>query len=56
MIEGSPYEGLVAINEKPLSAEQDSQEQKKLNETIQHRRNESQAARTGRIPKYPKDR
>ena len=56
MIDGSPYSRLVAVNEKPLSSEQQVQEQKKMDEVSAERRNESQTARNHRIAKYQKER
>ena len=56
MILGSPYERLVAVNGKPLSPEQQAQEQRKLEATIVRRRNESALERAERIETYEKDR
>jgi hypothetical protein len=56
MIDGSPYERSVAVNQKPLPADQQEQEQKKLDATIAERRGESQQQRADRIAKYQKDR
>ena len=56
MIDGSPYERLVAVNQKPLPPDQQEQEQKKLDATIAKRQHESQQERADRIAKYQKDR
>jgi hypothetical protein len=56
MILGSPYQRLVAVNGKPLPAEQQKQEQQKLDATIAQRRNESPSEKAERIAKYEKDR
>jgi hypothetical protein len=56
MILGSPYERLVAVNEKPLSADQQQAEQHKLELAIANRQKESSRQRTQRIAKYEKDR
>lgn len=56
MIEGSPYQRLIAINGKPLDAAQEAAEEKKQQDAINRRKNESPAARKARIDKYEKDR
>ncbi|MFY9844018.1 MAG: hypothetical protein WCD02_03420 [Terriglobales bacterium] len=56
MILGSPHEKLVAVNGKPLSREQQAQEQRKLRDAIVDRQRESQRERGGRIAKYEKGR
>jgi len=56
MILGSPYERLVAVNGKPLSAEQQAGEQQKLDTTVVERQKESQQERGQRIAKYEKER
>jgi hypothetical protein len=56
MISGSPYERLIAINGKPLSLEQQAEEQHKLDATILHRRDESERERAERIARYEKGR
>jgi hypothetical protein len=56
MIEGTPYNRLIAVNGKPLSPDQDAEEEKKLQQTIQHRRSESSEDRQKRIAKYEKER
>jgi hypothetical protein len=56
MIEGTPYNRLIAVNGKPLSRAQDAQEEKKMQQTIQQRRSESSEERQKRIAKYQKER
>ncbi len=56
MILGSRYERLKAVNGKPLSPDQQAQEQQKLQATIDARRSESQEERAERIEKYEKER
>lgn len=56
MIEGSPYEKLLAVNGKPLSAEDQRKEEEKLQKEIAKRRSESASARSARIAKYQKSR
>ena len=56
MILGSPYERLVAVNGKPLSAEQQAGEQQKLDTTVVERQKESEQERGRRIAKYEKER
>jgi len=56
MVDGSPYQELVAVNGQPLSSDQQEDEKKKLEQITEQRRGESQAARNGRIAKYEKER
>ncbi len=56
MIMGSPYERLVALNDKPLSAEQELREQQKLEAAVAQRQHETEQERAERIAKYEKDR
>ena len=56
MIEGTPYNRLIAVNGNPLSPAQDADEGKKLQQTIQQRGSESSEERQKRIAKYEKDR
>lgn len=56
MILGSPYERLIAVNGKPLSPEQQAQEQQKLEATVVDRQKESPQGRRQRIAKYEKER
>ena len=56
MILGSPYERLMAVNGKPLSPEQQAQEQQKLEAAEVERQKESRQERERRIAKYEKER
>ncbi len=56
MMEGSPYECMVAVNDKPLSPEQQKEEQKKLDQTFSRRQNESKQDRKERVSKYQDER
>ena len=56
MINGSPYNKLIAINDKPLSKAQEAEEERKLQAEIQSRGQESSRDRSRRIAKYQKER
>lgn len=56
MIEGTPYDRLVAIENEPLSRAQQQQEQKKLNAEIARRQNESTRDKQARLTKYQGER
>ncbi|HTZ82736.1 MAG TPA: hypothetical protein VMB66_06065 [Candidatus Acidoferrales bacterium] len=56
MILGSPYERLVAVNGKPLSAADNAQEEQKLKSEIAKRQQESAQQRQERISSYEKGR
>ncbi len=56
MIEGSPYQRLIAVNGKSLSKEQQAQEEKKQQHEAARRHSESQSDRQQRIAKYEKER
>jgi hypothetical protein len=56
MILGSPYQRLIAINQKPLAASDREKEQQKLNQVIAGRRKESKAQRERRVAAYEKQR
>jgi hypothetical protein len=56
MIDGSPYEDLVAISGKPLLPDLQKAEQTKLESAIKQRRNESEQERVERIARYEKGR
>lgn len=56
MIDGSPYQRLVAMNGRPLSVEDQAKEQRKLQDTVSRRRSESKRQRDERIAKYEEDR
>jgi len=55
MIQGSPYQRLVAVNGKPLTSSQADEEKRKQEEAIAQRKNESPQQRSQRITKYQKD-
>jgi hypothetical protein len=52
MIDGSPYQMLVKVNGKSLSAQQEAEEKQKLQETIAKRKAESPQQRQQRIQQY----
>jgi len=52
MIDGSPYNFVTAIDDRPLSPSQRAFEQRKLEKEIARRRNESPRERQRRIAKY----
>lgn len=52
MIMGSPYQRLVALDDKPLSPAEQKEQEQKLQETIARRRNETEHERAQRIAKY----
>jgi len=56
MIMGSPYQRLVAINGKSLPPSEREEQERKLQETIHRRRNETPQERAQRIAKYQKSR
>lgn len=56
MIDGSPYNRVIAINNRPLSAGENAEEENKLKLTIARRQNESARQRAKRIAKYQHDR
>lgn len=56
IIDGSPYERLVAMNGQPLPPAQEQQERVKLNREIQRRHNESAGERQARLSKYQSNR
>jgi hypothetical protein len=56
MIEGTPYQRLIAANGKPLSPQQTQEEEKKQEQAASQRRAESAQQRQERIAKYEKDR
>src|SRR5512140_1135652 len=55
MIDGSPYNRLIAVNGKPLSEEAAQREQHKLEKTVAKRQSESAGERAERIEKYKKE-
>jgi hypothetical protein len=56
MLDGSPYERLIALKDEPLSAAQIAEESKKQKRAEAQRRSESTAQRKRRIAKYEHDR
>jgi hypothetical protein len=56
MIDGSPYERLIAINNEPLSKKQEQQEEKKLRAEIQKRHSESPSEREKRLSEFRNER
>ncbi len=56
MIEGTPYQRLIAVNGTPLSQQESAEEQKKQDQATAQRHSESSEDRQKRIDKYEKDR
>ena len=56
LIEGSNYNRLIAINDKPLSKAQEQQEEQKMRAEIEKRKRESKSDRAKRVAKYEKER
>ncbi|HEX4002927.1 MAG TPA: hypothetical protein VHX36_09770 [Candidatus Acidoferrales bacterium] len=56
MIDGSPYQSLIAVDEKPLSADQQASEKQKMQDAIAKRKAESPQDRAQRIAKYDEQR
>jgi hypothetical protein len=56
MIEGSPYNKLVAVNDKPLSPQQQKAEEEKREKAIAQRKSESPAERAKRVHQYERER
>ena len=56
MIDGSPYQRLVALNGRAISPARRAEEQRKLDQVLAERRNESPAERAKRVAAYQKDR
>lgn len=56
MIEGSPYQRLIAVNGQPLRGERQSEELRKEEQARHDRRSQSESDRRNRIAKYEKDR
>lgn len=56
MIDGSPYNRLIAVQDQPLSSAEQAQEVRKLEYEMQIRQEESDRARKKRIEKYLKER
>lgn len=56
MIDGSPYRRLLAVNDSPLSADEQRNEEEKLGQAKAERKSESQEERARRIEAYNKER
>ena len=56
MIDGSPYNRMIAIDDQPLRASQQAEEERKLRAEIAKRQQESDHERARRIAKYEKER
>lgn len=56
MLEGSPYERLIAVNGKNLTGAQQQEEQEKYEKAVAARQHESADQRSRRIAKYQADR
>jgi hypothetical protein len=56
MLNGSPYERLVALNDQPIGPDQQRQEQAKLERETRARQNETSRQRHARIAKYEDNR
>lgn len=56
MLDGSPYERLLALNDKPIALARQHQEQAKFERETRGRRNETPRQRRARIAKYENDR
>jgi hypothetical protein len=56
MLDGSQYQKLIALNDKPLDAHQQSEQRQKFQEAAANRRSESKSQKRRRIAKYEADR
>jgi hypothetical protein len=56
MILGTPYSRLIAVNDQPLSPEENAKEERKLQQAIAERRAETPEQRQRRIAKWDKER
>jgi len=56
MILGSPYQRLIRIDGKPLSAEQQAAEEQKYQETVRSRRAETTEEHAKRVARYERER
>lgn len=56
MVGGSPYRRLIAVQDRPLTKEQDAQELRKLRKEAQRRAHEPADARQERVNAYQKER
>ena len=53
MIEGTPYERLIAVNDRPLSASRQREEQRQLEQAMAARKTESPDNRASRLDEDP---
>lgn len=56
LIEGSEYNKLIAVNDKPLPPAQQAAEEQKLKQEIRKRQSEAPGERSKRVAKYQRDR
>jgi len=56
MLDGSPYERLIAIDDRPLSATEQASEARKVRSELRKRERESEDSRSKRVSKYLKER
>jgi hypothetical protein len=56
MLDGSPYNRLIAIDDRPLSLGDQAEEERKLSGEVRKRQHESNRERARRIAKYEKER
>jgi hypothetical protein len=56
MIDGSPYRKMIAANGRPLSAGEAASEERKFQQEVSRRHNESPGARRNRISEYQRGR
>lgn len=56
MLYGSPYNKLIAVDNKPLSSEERAKEEEKFRHEVESRKKESPSARSKRIEKYQQER
>jgi hypothetical protein len=55
MLEGSRYERLVALDDKPLSSEDEAKERRRFEKAVAERRQESPSERERRVGQYQKE-
>jgi hypothetical protein len=56
MLFGSPYQRLIEVNGRPLGPSEKAQEQKKFEEAVRERRNETPEKRSERVSKFEAER
>lgn len=56
LLEGSPYSRLIAREDRPLSADEEKEERRKLERSIQERRRETERARIKRVSEWQQKR